>query len=190
MGASILVSDTIHQKDQETYCHAGWEDELSKALSVRGRFKWQPNFKSGSLRTCVEVDFAVMPFDDDPAADNEPKARSQPTLRCKEGSASAKDCAQRSSSSGVLDMNSAHTVRSICSPAVSAFLRHEMLSSLSAPSVFIGVIEAFASDFRNCVDYLAALIALFSARNQANPPPGFLVTGKAKRGCPGSVQEE
>jgi len=74
MGASILVSDTIHQKNQEIYCHAGWEDELSKALSVRGRFKWQPNFKSGSLRTCVEVDFAVMPFDDDPVADNEPKA--------------------------------------------------------------------------------------------------------------------
>jgi hypothetical protein len=86
--------------------------------------------------------------------------------------------------------DSAHTVRSICSPAVSAFLRYEMLSSLSAPSVFIGVIEAFASDFRNCVDYLAALIALFSARNQANPPPCFLVTGKAKRGCLGSVQDE
>ena len=33
-------------------------------------------------------------------------------------------------------------------------------------------------------------MALFSARNQANPPPGFLVTGKAKRGCPGSVQDE
>jgi hypothetical protein len=55
---------------------------------------------------------------------------------------------------------------------------------------FIGVIETFASDFCNCVDYPAALIALFSARNQANPPPGFLVTGKAKRGCPGSVQDE
>ena len=70
------------------------------------------------------------------------------------------------------------------------FLRYEMLSSLSAPSAFIGVIEASASDFCNCVEYPAALIALFSARNQANPPPCFLVTGKAKRGCPGSVQEE
>jgi hypothetical protein len=54
-----------------------------------------------------------------------------------------------------------------------------MLSNLSAPSAFIRVIEAFASDFCNRVDYPAALIAFFSARNQANPPPCFLMTGKA-----------
>ena len=65
-----------------------------------------------------------------------------------------------------------------------------MVSSLSAPSAFIRVIEAFASDFCNRVDYPTALIVLFSARNQANPPPCFLVTGKAERGCPGSVQHE
>jgi hypothetical protein len=64
------------------------------------------------------------------------------------------------------------------------------VSSLSAPSAFIRVIEAFASDFCNRVDYPTALIALFSARNQANPPPCFLVTGKAERGCPGSVRHE
>ena len=69
-------------------------------------------------------------------------------------------------------------------------LRYEMVSSLSTPSAFIRVIEAFASDFSNRVDCPSALIALFSAGDQTNPPPCFLVTGKAERGCPGSVQDE
>jgi hypothetical protein len=77
-----------------------------------------------------------------------------------------------------------------CPPVPPLPLDSGMVSSLSAPSAFIRVIEAFASDFCNRVDYPTALIVLFSASNQANPPPCFLVTGKAERGCPGSVQHE
>jgi hypothetical protein len=44
-------------------------------LSVRGRFKRQPHVKLCAIRTCAEVDFSVMPFDDDPVADNQAEPR-------------------------------------------------------------------------------------------------------------------
>ena len=43
----------------------------SERLSVRGRFKRQPHIKLCAIRTRAEVDFSVMPFDDDPVADNQ-----------------------------------------------------------------------------------------------------------------------
>jgi hypothetical protein len=49
--------------------------ELLERLSVRGRFKRQPHIKLCAIRTRAEVDFAVMPFDDDPVADNQAESR-------------------------------------------------------------------------------------------------------------------
>ena len=43
----------------------------SQRLSVRGRFKRQPHIKLCAIGTRAEVDFSVMPFDDDPVADNQ-----------------------------------------------------------------------------------------------------------------------
>ena len=48
---------------------------LSERLSVRGRFKRQPHIKLCAIRTRAEVDFSVMPFDDDPVADNQAESR-------------------------------------------------------------------------------------------------------------------
>ena len=42
---------------------------------MRGRFKRQPHVKLCAIRTRAEVDFSVMPFDDDPVADNQPESR-------------------------------------------------------------------------------------------------------------------
>ena len=44
---------------------------LVERLSVRGRFKRQPHIKLCAIWTRAEVDFSVMPFDDDPVADNQ-----------------------------------------------------------------------------------------------------------------------
>ena len=49
--------------------------ELLKRLSVRGRFKRQPNIKLCAIRTRAEIDFSVMPFDDDSVGDDESKSR-------------------------------------------------------------------------------------------------------------------
>ena len=49
--------------------------ELLERLSVRGRFKRQPHIKLCAIRTRAEVDFSVMPFDDDPVADNQAESR-------------------------------------------------------------------------------------------------------------------
>jgi hypothetical protein len=49
--------------------------ELLERLSVRGRFKGQPRIKLCAIRTRAEVDFSVMPFDDDPVADNQAESR-------------------------------------------------------------------------------------------------------------------
>ena len=43
----------------------------SEGLSVRGRFKRQPHVKLCAIGARAEVDFSVMPFDDDPVADNQ-----------------------------------------------------------------------------------------------------------------------
>ena len=48
---------------------------LLERLSVRGRFKRQPHIKLCAIRTRAEVDFSVMPFDDDPVADNQAESR-------------------------------------------------------------------------------------------------------------------
>ena len=48
---------------------------LFERLSVRGRFKRQPHVKLCAIRTRAEVDFSVMPFDDDPVADNQAESR-------------------------------------------------------------------------------------------------------------------
>jgi hypothetical protein len=45
------------------------------SLSVRGRFKRQPHVKLCAIRTRAEVDFSVMPFDDDSVADNQAESR-------------------------------------------------------------------------------------------------------------------
>ena len=47
----------------------------SERLSVRGRFKRQPHIKLRAIGTRGEVDFSVMPFDDDPVADNQAESR-------------------------------------------------------------------------------------------------------------------
>jgi hypothetical protein len=47
----------------------------NNALSVRGRFKRQPHVKLCAIRTRAEVDFSVMPFDDDSVGDDESKSR-------------------------------------------------------------------------------------------------------------------
>ena len=47
----------------------------SERLSVRGRFKRQPHIKLCAIRTRAEVDFSVMPFDDDSVGDDESKSR-------------------------------------------------------------------------------------------------------------------
>ncbi len=49
--------------------------ELLERLSVRRRFKRQPHIKLCAIRTCAEVNFAVMAFDDDPVADNQAESR-------------------------------------------------------------------------------------------------------------------
>jgi hypothetical protein len=48
---------------------------LLERLSVLGRFKRQPHVKLCAIRTRAEVDFSVMPFDDDPVADNQAESR-------------------------------------------------------------------------------------------------------------------
>ena len=49
--------------------------ELSERLSVRGRFKRQPHVKLCAIRARAEVDFSVMPFDDDSVADHQAESR-------------------------------------------------------------------------------------------------------------------
>ena len=49
--------------------------ELWERLSVRGRFKRQPHIKLCAIGTRAEVDFSVMPFDDDPVTDNQAESR-------------------------------------------------------------------------------------------------------------------
>ena len=49
--------------------------ELLERLSVLGRFKRQPDVKLCAIGIRVEVDFSVMPFDDDPVADNQAESR-------------------------------------------------------------------------------------------------------------------
>ena len=44
-------------------------------LDVLGRFKRQPHVKLCAIRTRAEVDFSVMPFDDDPVADYQAEPR-------------------------------------------------------------------------------------------------------------------
>ena len=56
-----------------------------EGLSVCGRFKRQPHIKLCAIRTRAEVDFSVMPFDDDPVADNQAKSRAGAALGCEEG---------------------------------------------------------------------------------------------------------
>ena len=56
-----------------------------EGLSVRGRFKRQPHVKLCAIRTRAEVDFSVMPFDNDPVADNQAKSRAGAALGCEEG---------------------------------------------------------------------------------------------------------
>jgi hypothetical protein len=46
-----------------------------EGLSVRRRFKRQPHVKLCAIGTRAEVDFSVMPFDDDPVADNQAESR-------------------------------------------------------------------------------------------------------------------
>jgi hypothetical protein len=45
--------------------------QADKLLRVLGRFKRQTHLKPGALRTCFEVDFPAMPFDDDSVGDHE-----------------------------------------------------------------------------------------------------------------------
>ena len=57
-------------------CSKQYECMVSQeGLSVRGRFKRQPHVKLCAIRTRAEVDFSVMPFDDDPVADNQAESR-------------------------------------------------------------------------------------------------------------------
>ena len=51
---------------------------------MRGRFKGQPHVKLCAIRTRAEVDFSVVPFDDDPVADNQSKSRAGAVLGCEE----------------------------------------------------------------------------------------------------------
>ena len=59
--------------------------EIWERLSVRGRFKRQPHIKLCAIGTRAEVDFTVMPFDDDPVADDESESRARAALGCEEG---------------------------------------------------------------------------------------------------------
>ena len=56
-------------------------------LSVRGRFKRQPHIKLCAIRTRAEVDLSVMPFDDDPVANDKSKSVPDPPLVVKKGTA-------------------------------------------------------------------------------------------------------
>ncbi|MGB7839437.1 MAG: hypothetical protein WBL40_15130 [Terrimicrobiaceae bacterium] len=49
--------------------------ELLERLSVLGRFKRQPHIKVCAIVTRAEVDFSVMPFDDDPVGDHQAESR-------------------------------------------------------------------------------------------------------------------
>ena len=62
-------------KSSRTPSFAANYSELLERLSVRGRFKRQPHTKLCAIRTRAEVDFSVMPFDDDPVADNQAESR-------------------------------------------------------------------------------------------------------------------
>ena len=42
---------------------------------MRRRFKRQPQIKLCAIRARSEVDFSVMPFDNDPVADNQAESR-------------------------------------------------------------------------------------------------------------------
>ena len=46
-----------------------------EGLSVRGRFKRQPHIKLCAIGTRAEVDFSVMPFNDDPVANDQAESR-------------------------------------------------------------------------------------------------------------------
>jgi hypothetical protein len=52
---------------------------------VPGRFRRQPHAKLRAIRTRAEVDFSVMPFDDDPVGDNQAESRARAALGCEEG---------------------------------------------------------------------------------------------------------
>ena len=49
--------------------------ELLERLSVRRRIKRQPHVKLCAIRSRAEVDFSVMPFDNDPVANNQTESR-------------------------------------------------------------------------------------------------------------------
>jgi hypothetical protein len=49
--------------------------QADKLLRVLRRFKRQTHLKSGALRTCFEVDFPEMPFDDDSVGNHESNSR-------------------------------------------------------------------------------------------------------------------
>ena len=52
---------------------------------MRGRFKRQLHIKLCAIRTRAEVDFSVMPFDDDSVADYQAESRAGAALGCEEG---------------------------------------------------------------------------------------------------------
>ncbi len=64
-----------HEKSQKIIQTLQTVALLFERLSVRGRFKRQPHIKLCAIRTRAEVDFSVMPFDDDPVADNQAESR-------------------------------------------------------------------------------------------------------------------
>ena len=51
---------------------------------MRGRFKRQPHIKLCAIGTRAEVDFSVMPFEDDPLANNQAESRACAALGCEE----------------------------------------------------------------------------------------------------------
>jgi hypothetical protein len=63
------------EKKATTILQLSLYSELLERLSVRGRLKWQPHIKLCAIGTRAEVDFSVMPFDDDPVADNQAESR-------------------------------------------------------------------------------------------------------------------
>ena len=64
-----------HEKSQKIIQTLQTVALLFERLSVRRRFKRQPHIKLCAIGTRAEVDFSVMPFDDDPVADNQAESR-------------------------------------------------------------------------------------------------------------------
>ena len=70
----VVVAESLPEITQ-TILQLAFYSEFLERLSVRGRFKRQPHIKLCAIGTRAEVDFSVMPVDDDPVADNQAESR-------------------------------------------------------------------------------------------------------------------